>query len=131
MKVCLDTNVLVAAFATRGLCEDLLRTVLAEHDQIIPEIVLKELERVLVEKLRMPPTKARAIITFVRSEADVVTPKTAAAWPQRDPDDRWVIAAAIEAKADVLVTGDRDLLELPDDTPVSIASPRAFWEKLR
>ncbi len=131
MKVFLDTNVLVAAFATRGLCEDLFRTVLAEHDLILSDAVLKELDRVLVGKLKMPSSKVRHITTFLRSKADVVCPKEAVPWPQNDPDDRWILAAGIEANADVLVTGDTDLLELTDDIPVAIVSPREFWEKLR
>jgi hypothetical protein len=35
VRVCLDTNVLVAAFATRGLCADVLRTVIAEHELVL------------------------------------------------------------------------------------------------
>ena len=42
MKVCLDTNVLVAAFATRGLCADLLRTVVTKHELVIGEVILTE-----------------------------------------------------------------------------------------
>ncbi len=44
MRVFLDTNVLVAAFATRGLCEDVLLTMLSEHDLIIGTHVLAESE---------------------------------------------------------------------------------------
>jgi len=32
MRVFLDTNVLVAAYATHGLCEDVFRVILAEHE---------------------------------------------------------------------------------------------------
>lgn len=131
MKVCLDTNVLVAAFATRGLCEDLLRTVLAEHDLFVPSIVVEEIERVLVDKLGMSREKARAVADFLRAEGTVVDPREPAALPRRDAQDRWVLAAAIEGKVDVLVTGDSDLLELGEEAPVRIASPRQFWEGLR
>lgn len=40
MRVFLDTNVLVSAFATRGLCADLMRHVLAEHDLITGEVII-------------------------------------------------------------------------------------------
>jgi predicted nucleic acid-binding protein len=66
VRVVLDTNVLIAAFATRGLCEDVLRTVLAEHELIVSKFILAELERVLVEKRRFrsltspPPSSAPA-----------------------------------------------------------------------
>ena len=44
MRVLLDTDVLVAAFATRGICQDVIRVVLAEHRLLIGESVLEELE---------------------------------------------------------------------------------------
>ena len=45
MKVFLDTNVLVSAFASRGICADLLELVLLEHDLIVGHNVLRELDR--------------------------------------------------------------------------------------
>jgi len=47
VRVFLDTNVLVSAFATRGVCADLVRFVLAEHTLVTSEVVLRELRRVL------------------------------------------------------------------------------------
>mgnify|MGYP002814035003 CR=1 FL=1 len=54
MRVFLDTNVLVSAFATRGMCADVLRVVLAEHTLITREVVLRELSRVLRTRIGMP-----------------------------------------------------------------------------
>ena len=131
MKVFLDTNVLVAAFASRGLCEDLFRTVLTQHQLIVSEAVLTELERILVKKLRIPAPKATAVTMFVRRQARVSDPSQPAPWPISDPDDQWIVAAAIEAGADVLVTGDRHLLDDAAQIPILVISPRGFWEKLR
>jgi putative PIN family toxin of toxin-antitoxin system len=131
VKVLLDTNVLIAAFATRGLCEDVLRTVLAEHDLVLGETVLGELERVLVAKLGMPIERARSIAQFLRDQGVVVNPSEPASLPQDDPDDRWILAAAMAGEADALVTGDRHLLDVADKVSVTIVSPRGFWEKLR
>jgi putative PIN family toxin of toxin-antitoxin system len=131
MKVFLDTNVLVAAFATRGLCEDVLRTVLTEHELLVADTVLEELERVLVQKLRMPANRAAAATGFVRTHAKVLSATEPAPWPERDPADRWIVAAAITGGADVIVTGDRDLLDIAKTVPIAIVSPRGFWERLR
>ncbi len=131
MRVFLDTNVLVAAFATRGLCEDVMRTVLVEHELIVGEIVLFELERILEEKMSMPRSKVRAIVDFIRDQAEVIDPGAPAPWPENDADDQWVLAAALEGAADVLVTGDKDLLEPPPEITLSIFTPRGFWETLR
>jgi predicted nucleic acid-binding protein len=54
LRVFLDTNVLVSAFASRGICADLLRYVLVEHDLLVGEVVLVELERVLLGRIKVP-----------------------------------------------------------------------------
>ncbi len=131
MRVFLDTNVLVAAFATRGLCEDVMRTALSEHELVVGRSVLVELRKILTRKLRMPAQEVEAVIYFIEEHAETVEPEQPAPWPERDPDDRWVVAAAIEGKVDLLVTGDRDLLDLDADLPFQIVTPRRFWEELR
>jgi predicted nucleic acid-binding protein len=40
VRVFLDTNVLISAFATRGLCAELFRSVIAEHELVLGEVVL-------------------------------------------------------------------------------------------
>jgi predicted nucleic acid-binding protein len=65
LRVFLDTNVLVAAFATRGLCSDLLRLVLAEHQLIVTEVVLVELQRVLSERIGLPSRRVEEIEAFL------------------------------------------------------------------
>ena len=131
MRVFLDTNVLVAAFATRGLCADVLRDVLAEHQLLVGEVVLTELRRALTRRLRLPATTVEAILQFLREQEIVPKPKEPADLPVRDPADRWILASALAARADVLVTGDRDLLDLPAQPPLRILDPRAFWELAR
>lgn len=44
MKVFLDTNVIVSAFGTRGLCADLIRLVIARHELTVSEVVLEEVK---------------------------------------------------------------------------------------
>lgn len=131
MRVLLDTNVLVAAFATRGLCEDVFRVVLAEHDLLVGESILTEIRRVLEEKLRLPEARAREIVRFVRDQAEVIVPAEPAHWPEGDPDDQWVVAAALEGDADTFVTGDKLLLEVADQAGISVVTPRGFWERIR
>ena len=47
----------------------------------------------------------------------------------RDEDDRWVLQSAINAHADILITGDKDLLDITDQIEKpKILTPRQFWE---
>ena len=131
MRVFLDTNVLVAAFATRGLCADVLRDVLTAHELLVGQVVLAELERALTRRLRLPATTVEAILQFLREYEVVPNPKEPASLPVRDSADRWIVASALAARADVLVTGDRDLLDIAAQAPLRILDPRAFWELTR
>lgn len=131
MRVFLDTNVLVSAVATRGLCSDVLRVVIANHTAVAGETVLHELRRVLDEKLRVPPTMIDAADEFLRETAVIVAEAAALSIELVDPDDIPVLGEAVAGKADVLVTGDRDLLRVAGEAPVAIASPRGFWNALR
>ena len=131
MRILLDTNVLVAAFTTRGLCQDVLQIVLAEHQLLVGKTVLTELERVLEDKLRTPTRQVTEIIAFVSEYAEVVAPIAPATWLERDPDDQWVAAAALDGAADILVTGDKDLLDARHGTHLRVVTPRGLWSLLR
>ena len=131
MRVFLDTNVLVAAFATRGLCADVLRIVLAEHDLITGDVVLGELRDVLAQRLKLPPGTVADIMALLRAQEVVPKPANPSSLPIRDPDDRWILASAVAGGADVLVTGDQDLLAIAAQAPLTILNPRGLWDRVR
>ncbi len=131
MRVFLDTNVLVSAFATRGLSADVFRHVLAEHTLVTGEVVLKELRRALRQKLQLPPRVVDSIERLLREHEVVPKPRKPADVLIRDPDDKWILASALSANADVLVTGDRDLLDLGPQASLRILDPRGFWNLVR
>ena len=125
-RICLDSNVLVAAFIARGLCADLLKLVLSEYELIVPEVVAEEVLRVLSTKLKASQA-ALSAVQAVLDRCDVFPRGTEASpTPLRDPDDERVLADAVSAGAEILVSGDRDLLEVAEKSPVRILSPRAF-----
>jgi uncharacterized protein len=129
MRVCLDAPVLAAAFATRGLCVDVLRLVLVRHQLVCGRPVLSELRRLLTERLRVPALTADQIIPFVREQAETSNPRQPAA--ASDAAQGWLLASAIDAAADVLVTQRRALLQTPAPLPLTVTNPRGFWELVR
>ncbi len=131
MKIFLDTNVLVSAYTARGISADLVRRILAEHDLVTGEVNLEELRRVLRHRFRAPTEVVEAIEAALRAGTVVPRPAKPSALPVRDAADRWVLASAIESGADMLVTGDQDLLAVADVSPISIVDPRGCWERLR
>ena len=129
MRVFLDTNVLVGAFASRGLCADLLRHILVEHDLLTGERVLTELKRTLLKRINVPPKVVAEIEHLLRDHEVVDEPRRHLDLGLRDPDDEWIVASAVAGKADALVTGDRDILQTIVHLPIRVYSPRQFWEQ--
>ena len=125
-RVCLDSNVLVAAFVARGLCADLLKLVISEYDLVIPEVVVEEVRRVLTSKLKVSRGALSSAEAVLEQCAIVPGSNVPSPISLRDPDDERVLADAISAGAEILVSGDQDLLVVAEDSPIRILSPRAF-----
>jgi len=47
----------------------------------------------------------------------------------RDPDDVPIVAFAVAVSADVLITGDKNLLDVATELPVKVLSPRQSYER--
>ncbi len=131
MRVFLDTNVLVSAFASRGLCAEVLELVLLDHDLILGRHVLREFEKALREKVKLPVVRSAEIVDFVSSEAAQVVAKAEAATVNVDAADALVLGEALAGRAELFVTGDAALLRLATVGALKIVSPRQFWEVLR
>lgn len=130
MRVFFDTNVLVSAFAARGLCADLLELVLLEHDLVVGKNVLRELDRALRGKIRLPAASAAEIVEFISGEAALLVDKADPAKVKADLDDAQVLGEALVGRAQLFVTGDTALLKLGCLDALKIVSPRQFWEAL-
>jgi putative PIN family toxin of toxin-antitoxin system len=126
VRVVLDTNVLVSALHFGGRPRRLLDDVLhGDHRTIIGPAILVELEAVLVDTCGWASDRAAAARAEFEAIAEVLMPR---AVPRvcRDPDDDQVLAIAVAGAADVLVTGDADLLALGVHGGVGITSTADF-----
>ena len=130
MRVFLDTNVVASAVATRGICDDILQLTLSEHELVLSEQVVAELRKALRKKFRVEVAVVDELESFLRREAEVVSDAPALDIEVRDADDAAIVAQAVAAEADVLVSGDQDLTELAAP-PLPILTPRGFWNLLR
>lgn len=131
MKVFLDTNVIVSALTARGLSADLFRYLFTDHEAMTGEVNVAELRRVLREKFGA----SRDQITFVEAQVRGLTivpkPATVPAVRIRDRNDLWVLASALASDAEMLVTGDKDLLSVAGEVSLPILTPRQAWVRLR
>jgi predicted nucleic acid-binding protein len=131
MSVFLDTNVLVSAFTARGLCADLFRYLLAEHDIMTGEENLIELQRVLAERFQAADAQLAGVAGQLRDQVVVQQSAEPAGVGRYHRDGARVVASAVAGAAILLVTGDEDLLAIADRAPLPIVTPRAAWERLR
>lgn len=131
MRIVLDTNVIIAAFATRGLCADVLELCLSGHTLVTSEFILSEIREKLSEKLHLPESIIQDIISYLHDNSEIVVPARIVKSMCRDKDDVEIIGTAVSGKANFIITGDEDLLVLINHEQVKIMTPRAFWEFLR
>lgn len=131
MKVVIDTNVLVAAFAFGGICRGVLDVVIDSHELVTSEHILSEVGRILATKLGHSTAMAEERVSLLRQFSEIVSPVPVSAEACRDPDDLPVLGTILATDDSCLVTGDNDLLELGTFSGHRILSPRQFWEGLR
>lgn len=123
-----DTNVLIAAIITEGVCSKLLlRARAGEFSLVSCPFIMREARRVLSKKFRLHPEEIESavepILEAVHHLIEGAVPSEAVC---RDKDDDNVLACAVAAKAGYLVTGDADLLEIGSFRGVKILAPRDF-----
>ena len=130
-RAVLDTNTIVSGIGWGGTPGAVLDAALAGHFEIVTSpALLDELRRVLdYPKLQAVIGDADELIKLLALAAIVVTP-TEAVEIVRDPDDNRLIEAAQAGQADVIVSGDQDLITLVHVGQINILTPREFLESL-
>lgn len=132
MKVILDVNVWISAILWDGIPDQII--ILAENKKIrifISEPLLQELENTLnrskfKSKLQSLDLTVEQIINATKKLA-IFCPTILVEVPELlDPNDLMVIAASISSDAEVIITGDLDLLVLGEYQGISIINPQDF-----
>jgi len=128
VNVVFDTNVLIAAFLTEGICAKLLiRARRRDFNLTLSDGILREFNRVLKKKLAASPHEISEALIILSEAAQNILGQTDSIEPIcRDSDDDMILACARDAAADYVVTGDEDLLVLKNYKGISILSPREF-----
>jgi len=130
LKALFDTNVLVAAFSSEGLCSKLLSRANSSDFQLyLSPFILGELSRNLKKKVDLSNREIQEVILLLKEISITVDPlkfgiKVTGAC--RDKDDDNIIASALAANVDYLVTGDNDLLVLGKYKGIKVITPRDF-----
>ncbi len=123
-----DTNVLIAAIITEGICSKLLHRARAgEFSLISCPFIMQEPKRILSKKFHFGQEEiAEAMEPISEAINKVIEHSHKVKDVCRDAADDNIIACAVAAKADYLVTGDADLLDLKSYQSFKIVTPRDF-----
>jgi len=131
LRVILDTNILVSAIAYPGSIPGRIFSAWqrGQLDVVLSRYILDEMERVLPRfaQVKLSASGIRDLADSFMFRAEIVEPSLVAEASLRDEADVAVLGTLLAAKADYLITGDKDLLALAERYP--IVTPAAFWKK--
>jgi predicted nucleic acid-binding protein len=117
----------LSAILVPGTCREFLKERALLHAWFTAPGLATELAERLADKLGLPPERTPLYLVYQR-RARLVSPLSLPARVCRDPDDDLVLATALAAQADVIITGDKDLLTLKTHGGVRLRSPRQFMD---
>jgi uncharacterized protein len=137
-KVVLDTNVLASGLAgfrtpSSTVAKLLKLWRLGGFELVTSEPILTELAHTLQSayfRQRLTPAQINSAMSLFRSETTITPVTTKVQGVATHPEDDLILATAVSANADYLVTGDTKLARLGRYKAVTILSPKGFLETL-
>jgi uncharacterized protein len=130
VRIALDSSVLIAANISRaGVCAELLEDVLLHHELVTSGFILDELGRKLVEKFNFPKRDAEQVGAFLRRVSIVVEPADLPPGLCRDSTDLPVLGTAVAGACALLISVDRDLLDMKKIRAIPIIRPGEYWRR--
>ncbi len=129
MKVVFDTNILVSALVfPGGRGEAALERIVSECDTlVISQPILDELLGILSRKFSRDAENLAHVAVFVSELGVQVKPLQRLRIVADEPDNR-ILECAVAGCAEIIVTGDKALLDLCEYNGVKIISLRAYLE---
>lgn len=127
MRVVLDTNVLIAAALKGGLADQILRLATSRQlSLIISQEILEELSEKLLSKFTWKDGEVSLYIETLKEISEIVSPSKKLDVISKDPDDNKILEAALEGRAELIVSIDQDLLKLKKYKDIGIIHPKTL-----
>ncbi len=129
MRVVFDTNVYISAFITPGGRGEaaFLRAITGEVELAVSVPILTELARKLKEKFHWDDEHIKAAVRHAAAVAVVVRPEERLAVLADEPDNR-ILECAKKAAAELIVTGDKHLLDIGRYEGIAVVTLAVFLE---
>ena len=136
MRVVLDTNILVSGLLWSGPPRQVLGAARRDEIQLFTtQILLDELAEVLgrekfAARLEQAGVSSDTLVTGFKALANLINPQNIPPTILDDPDDDAVLACAVAAKAQAIVSGDNHLLKLADFSNIPILTATDLLKQL-
>src|SRR3989344_8733805 len=130
IRLVLDTNIIISSVFWRGNPYEVIRRgILGEYQLVISAEILGEVIDKLRNKFQFPEESIQELIDILMTYCHVV--ETINKFDVvRDKKDNKIIECAFDGKADYIVTGDSDLLELKEFRGIKIVKAKEFLEEI-
>jgi putative PIN family toxin of toxin-antitoxin system len=123
VRIVPDTNILISAAIWGGNPASLLEAgVRGEVEFFISPSILDETTRILRRK-GIDQARIDVIVEFIQAATTEVTASPLLNVVPGDPKDDHIVAAAVAAKAEAIVTGDKHLLRMGSYEGISMLTP--------
>lgn len=129
MKIVLDTNVILSSFLTEGIAHKIFNHCVINHSIYLSDYIVNELTRILTKKFKVKNSELNELLNFIESFLINVKPDNLIPDVCRDKNDNQILQLAEYIKADIIISGDNDLLVLKKFKNTNILSPRDFFNK--
>ncbi len=128
MRILFDTNVIISGFVSQGYSFDVIKDAANKHKVYYTEYLLKETKKSLATKFPLSDEAINSILNTVKKQ--FIEGRTAATVEKisRDPKDDQILADAVTNEIDIIITGDKDLLELKNYKGIKIIMPKDYWK---
>lgn len=127
MKFLLDTNVLIAAFISSGICHEVLEHIIRNHKLVLSDFIVNEFKSKLLSKFQYTEKEVDEALTLLLTRAEMAQVSPLQSRVCRDADDDNILASADSAKCDCIISGDKDLISLKQFQNIKIIPPSEFW----
>lgn len=126
IRLVLDTNIYIAAGRPKSFLRRFLfasKASINPYQLYVSPQILAEIQAKLVDRLGYPQADAVAFVQTIQEVATLVYPKQQIKAVKRDPDDDKILECAVEARADMIISADKDLLSIKIYDGTAIVHP--------
>lgn len=129
MKIVFDTNVILSALITQGLSSRVMDICIDSHQIFISSWIINEVLEKLLSKFRVKVSELKRVKDFLLNVSHQITPIGRIPTVCDDKDDNNILHLSEFVDADLIITGDKDLLVLKKYSNTKIIDPRMFMEE--